>query len=120
MAQDIVDVLGLDRPTTDRIRHIAQLGYITRGWTYTNRGLDIPATPLAVRLTAPSGDEWTFGPADALESVTGNAVDFCLVVVQRRHLDDTALATTPLARDWLLKAQAFAGPPTDGPPAPRD
>ena len=52
-------------------------------------------------------------------SVTGPALDFCLVVTQRRHPDDTALQVTgEIAHDWLARAQAFAGPPTDG-PAPR-
>jgi hypothetical protein len=51
--------------------------------------------------------------------VRGPAEDFCLVVTQRRHVDDTALRVAgDVARDWLEKAQAFAGPPTDG-PAPR-
>ena len=54
-------------------------------------------------------------PDDATELVKGSAEDFCLVVTQRRHLDDTTLDATPLAREWLLIAQAFAGPATDGP-----
>ena len=66
-------------------------------------------------LDAPSGGSWTFGPHDATETVAGPAEDFCLVVTQRRHVDDTELKATPLARDWLLKAQCFAGPPNDGP-----
>ena len=44
--QDIVDALGATRQPTDRLRHIAQLGFITRGWTYINRGLDVPSTPV--------------------------------------------------------------------------
>ena len=37
-------------------------------------------------------------------------------MTQRRHVDDTALIVTgDAARDWMLKAQAFAGTPTDGP-----
>ena len=40
------------------------------------------------------------------------------MVTQRRHLDDTALIVRgDSAKDWLIKAQAFAGPPTDGPNA---
>ena len=120
--QDIVDALddhgATDRPATDRVRHIAQLGVITRGWTYMNRGLDAPTTPVRVELTAPSGDTWTFGPDDADESIVGPAVDFCLVTTQRRHVDDTDLVVTgDAARDWMEKAQLFAGPPTDGPGA---
>jgi uncharacterized protein (TIGR03084 family) len=117
--QDIVDAIGATRQPTDRLRHIAQLGFITRGWTYINRGLDVPSTPVSVALTSPSGDTWSFGPADATESVTGPALDFCLVTTQRRHVDDTDLVVTGTsARDWMEKAQLFAGPPSDG-PAPR-
>lgn len=114
--QDIVDAVGADRPVTDRIRHVAQLGYITRGWSFTNRGEVPPATPVRVDLTSPSGETWTWGPDDAEESVRGEAVDFCLVVTQRRHLEDTGLRVIgPGASAWLTHAQAFAGPPTDGP-----
>lgn len=113
--QDIVDAVGADRPPTDRLRHIAQLGFITRGWSYVNRGLEAPAQPLHLELTAPSGETWTFGPPDAPESARGSALDFCLVATQRRHMDDTNLEATPGAREWLLLAQAFAGPATDGP-----
>ncbi len=115
--QDIVDALEMTRPPTDRLRHVAQLGFITRAWSYINRGMVAPDEPVRVELTAPSGAVWAFGPEDASESVTGPAEDFCLVVVQRRHLDDTSLVVSPLARDWLLHAQAFAGRATDGPPA---
>lgn len=113
--QDVVDAVGAARPATDRLRHIAQLGFITRSWSYANRGLDVPDAEVLVTLDAPSGGSWSFGPDGAAESVAGPAEDFCLVVTQRRHIDDTDLEATPLARDWLLKAQCFAGPPTDGP-----
>lgn len=113
--QDVVDAVGGTRPVTERLRHIAQLGFITRDWSYINRGLNPPSQPIVVRLAAPDGDEWVFGPADATEAVSGPAEDFCLVVTQRRHLDDTALVTGSAGRDWLEKAQAFAGPATDGP-----
>ncbi len=115
--QDVVDALGLDRPATDRLQHIAQLGFNTRGWSYLNRGLPPPVGPIRVELEAPSGSTWTFGSDDASESVRGDAEAFCLVVVQRRHLDDTDLLVTPAGREWLLLAQAFAGPATDGPAA---
>jgi uncharacterized protein (TIGR03084 family) len=66
-------------------------------------------------LTAPSGEEWVLGDPDATDAVVGTALDFCLVVTQRRHREDTALAVTgPLADDWLDRAQAFAGPPGPG------
>lgn len=115
--QDVVDAAGIDRPSTDRLAHIVRLGVITRGWSYTNRGLEIPGVEVFVRLRSPSGAEWAFGDDTASESITGAAEDFCLVVTQRRHVDDTALTVSgEAARDWMLVAQAFAGPPTARPP----
>lgn len=119
--QDVVDAAreaGVDvhREPTDRLRHIAQLGVITRGWSYTNRGMEVPAGEVRVELTAPSGATWVWGPDGAPDVVRGPAEDFCLVVTQRRHPHDTALAVTgEAAADWLVHAQAFAGGATDGP-----
>ncbi len=116
--QDVVDTLGLERESTDRLRHITQLGFITRGWSYINRKLEVPDEPIRVELAAPSGDTWRFGPDDAAQSVVGTAEDFCLVTTQRRHFTNTALEVTgDLAHEWMNQAQAFAGPPTDGPGA---
>lgn len=115
--QDIVDAVDAQREPTDRLRHIAQLGFITRGWTYMNRGLEVPSTPVRAELTLPSGEVLTFGPDDADDSIVGSALDFCLVTTQRRHVDDTDLVVTGAsARDWMEKAQLFAGPASDGPP----
>jgi len=115
---DIADSVGSRLDATDRLRHIVQLGVITRGWSYSVRGLEIPSGTVAVELEGPGGDLWTYGDPTSAESVRGPAEDFCLVVTQRRNLEDTHLEVTPLARDWLLRAQAFAGAPTEG-PAPR-
>jgi hypothetical protein len=50
-----------------------------------------------------------------VDRVTGPALDFCLVVTQRRHLADTALVVEgSLATEWMGIAQAFAGPPGEG------
>ena len=113
---DVCTAVGTARVETDRLRHVMQLGYITRGWAYQSKGLAVPNVPLRLELVAPDGAIWDAGPADATEKVAGPAVDFCLVTTQRRHLDDTELTVTPLAREWLLIAQTFAGPPTEGPP----
>ncbi len=115
--QDVVDAVGTTREATDRLRHICQIGFITRKWTYANRREELPAADVRLELVAPSGEVWRWGPDDAAQSVRGPALDFCLVVTQRRHVDDTALQTHgAAARDWMEKAQAFAGGATDGPP----
>ncbi len=114
--QDIVDTLGIEREPTHRLRHIAHLGVTTFGWSYANRGLDIPGVTFRVELSLPSGEVWTWGPEEADETVRGTAEDFCLVVVQRRHVEDTDLKVEgEVMRQWMLIAQAFAGPPADGP-----
>lgn len=114
--QDIWDVAGRRRPLTHRLRHIAHLGVTTMGWTYVNRKLPAPTHAVSVLLDAPDGSTWTWGDAAASERVTGPALDFCLVVTQRRHVDDTQLKVQgATAREWLLMAQCFAGPPADGP-----
>ena len=47
--------------------------------------------------------------------ITGPAEDFCLVVVQRRHVADTDLVINgETAQQWMSIAQACAGPPSDG------
>lgn len=113
--QDIVDGLGLDRPPTGRLRHVAHIGVRAFPNSYRARGLDVPEANVHVSLVAPDGDTWEWGDADAAESVRGPALDFCLVVTQRRHPDDTALVVHgPVAEEWMSIAQAFAGPPGDG------
>ena len=78
--------------------------------------MDVPEGDVAVELVAPSGDTWRWGESDDGNTVTGPAEDFCLVVTQRRHVDDTELAVMgPAANEWMLIAQCFAGGPTLGP-----
>jgi uncharacterized protein (TIGR03084 family) len=111
--QDIVDGIGQSRTPTARLRHIADLGVRTRGFSFRNRGLTVPDPEPRVDLVGPSGERWGWGPDDASELVSGTAEDFCLVVTQRRHVDDTALSAWGAgAVAWLDLAQCFAGPPT--------
>jgi uncharacterized protein (TIGR03084 family) len=115
--QDIADALGVTREPTARLRHIAHLGVVTRGFSFVVRGQPLPETRVRVELTAPDGALWTWGQSDAPERVTGPALDFCLLVTQRRHREDLALAAEgPSAQEWMTIAQAFAGPPGPGRP----
>ena len=114
---DILETAGMPAQDTDRLRHIAHLGYITREFAYKTRGMEPPTQPLRVELTLPSGAPLAFGPPDASERITGSAGDFCRVVTQRIHWSDTELrAEGDLAREFLVVAQAFAGPPGEGRP----
>ena len=112
--QDIVDALGIERTATDRLQHIAHIGVRARRNSYVANGREMPEEEVGVELAAPSGATWTWN-GSATDSVTGDALDFCLVVTQRRHLDDTDLVVEgDLAREWMSIAQAFAGPPGEG------
>ena len=113
--QDIADALGVERVPTARLRNIAHIGVRTRDFAYASNLRDPPSEPFLVELDAPDGDSWTWGPEDAEQQVRGPAVDFCLLVTQRRHLDDLRLvAVGDDAAEWLTIAQAFAGPPGGG------
>ncbi len=103
---------------TDRLAHICHLGVATRGWSFVVRDQASPEAEVRVELTLPSGQSWSAGSEDAADRVTGEALDFCLVVTQRRHVDDTDLFVEgDAARAWMEVAQCFAGAATL-PPAP--
>lgn len=113
--QDVADTLGVHRPITDRIRHVAHIGVRARDYAYLIRNEQVPPEQFRVELVGPSGDLWTWGPEDALQRITGPALDFCLLVAQRRHRDDLALVAEGADADhWLDIAQAFAGPSGEG------
>jgi uncharacterized protein (TIGR03084 family) len=116
--QDVADALGQVREPTARLRHVAHIGVRTHGFAHLVNGLQPPAAPVRVELTAPDGSAWTWNDGDdagAVEVVRGTALDFCLLVTQRRHRDDLGLvAQGPVAQQWLTIAQAFAGPPGGG------
>ena len=106
---DIADALGITRRPTARLRHVAHIGVRARPFSYVIHGMAVPEADVAVRLTAPDGEPWDWGES-ATDSVSGPALDFCLVVTQRRHLADTALRVVgDSAAEWMSIAQAFAG-----------
>ncbi|MBC6460369.1 TIGR03084 family metal-binding protein [Actinomadura sp. HBU206391] len=113
--QDVAEALEVKREPTQRLRHVAHIGVRTRDFAFRIRGLPPPAEEFRVSLSAPDGATWTWGPADAAQSVTGPALDFCLLTTQRRHRADLSLtATGEDAERWLDIAQAFAGSPGPG------
>ncbi len=111
--QDCVDALGQQREPTARLKNIAHLGVRTRGFAFANAGQDVPTQDVRVELEAPDGSTWSWGSGD--DTVTGPALDFCLLVTQRRARADLTLkAEGPTANAWLELAQCFAGPSGKG------
>ncbi len=108
--QDVRDAVGAPPEVSDRLRHVADLGVRARPYSYGVRGMALPDAPVRVELDAPDGTTWTWGAPDAADRVAGSALDWCLLVTQRRHRDDLALVVAgPVAEEWVGIAQAFAG-----------
>jgi uncharacterized protein (TIGR03084 family) len=108
--QDVADALGVRREPSARLRHVAHIGVGARAYSYAVNKLERPATPVRVELAAPDGSTWTWGPPEATDRISGPALDFALLITQRRHRDDLALEITgPAAREWARIGQAFAG-----------
>ena len=113
--QDVADTVGVRREPTARLRHVAHIGIAARAYSYVVNGREVPTTPIRVELAAPGGATWTWGPEDAVDRVVAPALDFCLVVTQRRHIGDTSVRVSgPVATEWMSFAQAYAGPAGPG------
>ena len=114
--QEIYDLKRITRTNTDRIKNIAVIGVKTFGWTFVNRGLDVPADLPHVRLTAPSGSVWEWNEPNEENRVEGLATEFCHVVTQGRNVADTELRIVgETASRWMAIAQCFAGAASDPP-----
>jgi uncharacterized protein (TIGR03084 family) len=115
---DVADALGVRRVPTARLRSIAHIGVRTRDFAYAVHGLAPPPEPFHVKLSGPAGvdaQDWSWGPQDAAQRVSGSAEDFCMLVTQRRARSELdVVAVGPDAEQWLGIAQAFAGPPGPG------
>ena len=115
--QEVYDVLGKVRRNADRIRNIVVLGNNTYGWTFKVRGQEPPVPRPHLKLTAPSGEIWTYNDPSAEEVIEGLAEEFCQVVTQTRNIADTRLKVTGAnAKNWMSKAQCFAGAAEPPPP----
>lgn len=116
--QEVYDHLGVTRINEDRIQNIVVLGVNTYGWTYKTRRETPPGPMPYLQLTAPSGAIWTYGDESSENMIEGPAEGFCQTVTQTRNIADTELVVRgPVAKDWMSKAQCFAGAP-ETPPEP--
>lgn len=106
-ALDIAVPLGIDYPDTDRLRHIAWLGYKTLPYAFRLAGLD--PLPVFVALTSPRGTTWTFGESSAATQVWGTASEFCRIGARRLAPQDSSVrADGPLAAETLQLLRNYA------------
>jgi hypothetical protein len=91
------------------------IGVGARPFSYAANGRQPNDAPIRVELAGPSGDTWTWGPEDAADRVTGPALDFCLLVTQRRHRDDVAVARDRRRRGRVARHRpVLRRPPGEG------
>ena len=109
---DLADSFGVQYPRTNRLRHIAHIGVVTREFSYVNRGLAPPSQPVRVELSSPDGEMWNWGPEDATSRVTASAYEFCKVITRRTpFLDSTVRTQGASAAEWMEIAQPWIEPP---------
>jgi uncharacterized protein (TIGR03084 family) len=107
---DVRTALGLPVVDTERLRHVAWLGYRALPYAFSRAERERPPGELRVELEPPSGGNiWTFGPGDSPNRITGPASQFCRVFAQRmtRREATDLLAQGELADAALDVARAF-------------
>jgi uncharacterized protein (TIGR03084 family) len=110
---DVAEAVGVQRSPSTRLKHVAHIGVGARAFSLMINQLPEDSRSSRVELTAPGDELWTWGDETSDQRVLGDAVDFCLVVTQRRALSDSQLTVAgDSATTWMRIAQAFAGAPT--------
>lgn len=116
--QAIYDLTKNNRNYSDDIKHIVEIGVKTLKWSFRNRKLTVPDVFPYLELKSPSDAIWTYNESSEIEMIRGKASDFCHVVTQNRHVEDTNLEVNgKISQHWMTIAQCFAGEPED-PPKP--
>ena len=110
---DVAEAVGVQRSPSARLKHVAHIGVGARAFSLLINQLPEDSRSIRVELKAPDGELWTWGDENSDQRVLGDALDFCLVVTQRRALSDSRLTVVgDSATTWMRIAQAFAGAPT--------
>jgi len=106
---DVRAAVGEPPSETERLRHVAWIVYSARPYAFQVAGRAMPPGDLRVELEAPDGSTWALGPEDADNRITGTALEYCRVGVQRMPLSEatTLKAEGELAHAALEVARAF-------------
>ena len=81
---DVREALGLPVVDTDRLRHVAWLGYRALPYAFSFAGRERPPGDLHLEMTSPAGGEtWEYGPGDAPNRISGPAGELCRLFAQR-------------------------------------
>ena len=107
---DVADAVGTPPPMpTEVLRQIAWLAWKTLPYAFQRDG-EAMSGEVAVVVTSPDGDEWTFGdPSSAATVVRGPAQEWCLVAARRLDPSSTSLTADGPDADAVLRlARTYA------------
>ena len=99
---DIAEAVGAEVPPDDRLWHIARLAWRTLPYAFSRSGASLGG-PVALHLIAPSGETWDFEADEpAATTVTGPALDWCLLAARRKPPVETSLQVEGPDSDRVL------------------
>jgi uncharacterized protein (TIGR03084 family) len=107
---DIREAVGAPAIDTDRLRHVAWIGYNALPYAFGVAGVTAPeGHTLRLEVSGPGGETWTYGPADATDTIVGPAGIWCRRATQRITPAEAneLIATGPLAELAVEHARAF-------------
>ena len=104
---DIHMTFGDQPEDTNRLRHIAWLGWRSLPYAFELAGEDY-AEPVRIELIGPDYSKWVFGPPNGQQLIKGSAGEFCRVAVRRLDSEKTSLrAEGKVAEIALRVARAY-------------
>lgn len=89
---DVAHGLDVRLEPADRLWHIARLAWRTIPYAFDRAGEPRPG-PVAFRLVAPSGADWSFGEPSARTVIRGSGSDLCRVASRRVPPAETDLSS---------------------------
>ena len=107
---DCFTTVGVEPVDTDRLRHVAHIGYRALPYAFRSQGVTPPGplSELRLELVSPSDETWVYGEGDAPQSITGSAAHWCRVATRRMDAAGSGLvAHGPLAQAVLTVARAY-------------
>lgn len=88
---DVADTVGAACATDERLWHIARLAWRTLPYAFGRAGAELSG-PVELYLTGPDDEPWEFTPDEpAATTVTGTALDWCLLAARRLAAENTSL-----------------------------
>lgn len=107
-ALDIRNAIGAPIEATPRLRNVAWLIVNAFPYAFVVAGITPPPGAVRAELTF-DGDTWVVGREDADNVISGDALEFCMLGVQRVRRDEatTLTAKGELAELALTHARAF-------------